>query len=1134
MQMSERNPVQFRFRDPHQQKIYEDLKDLVTPAAAAFFWDACWMMENPNLLQTTCHLVAHCLREIESAIRSVLKPLAVDEADKGPKPSSQKNEIERILKFLRIPQDAPEASAWFKLAKELHRFAHRRGLEAPRSAAEVRQLWESAQLLLRVLLNEIRNRFLEWVPLLDELLAKAQPTKRDIRRLANEVPNNTIFRRYFFDRLENPEWIEPLRERGFFKNPPAPEHNEAEDTIFFPAWPEGKYLARMARHKPDLVADIIREMHDTENVAVQIDLIDAMLAMPADVAARLLDKVKKWAESPRLYLLLPEKLGELISHLAKGGKADEAMAIGSALLDVLPGSGREQSSRSQRPYEVPPEPQARFDPWYYEQILRKYLPELVQSAGIAALELLCELLAKAIRLSRGREDDEGPEDYSCIWWSAIEDQNIGRTIKDALVSGVRDAALLAVRSGNATVQEVVECLERQSWKVFKRIALYVLAECAEQAMPLVAQHLTDRKLFDDVSLRHEFGLLLRKCFPRLSREDQQTILDWIKEGPEIEDLRWLSKQTTGDLPSDKEIARYRDTWQRDWLATIGADNLPEEWRERYKMLCTSCGEPKDPRLLPHGVVVSVRLRGPDTPNSPKTADELKEMSVEDIARFLRTWVPVEEGFGRPSPEGLGRILTSVVSEDPQRFASAAQQFKGQDPTYVRALLDGLREGLKKGKIFDWGPVLGLCQWVVKQPREIPGRQVPRMFADPHWGWTRKTIAALLAEGFDEGPCCIPIGYREEVWTVLKPLTDDPDPTPAQEKPDGGWNMDPTTLSINTTRGEALHAVVRYALWVRRYLEKKPDAAERISRGFAEMPEVQQVLDAHLDKVRDPSLAVHSVYGWRFPWFVLLDPDWARKNVSRIFPLDKQANVYFEAAWNAYLAFCQPYDNVFALLRDQYEHAVEQIGSPRDKKPLLRDPDERLAEHLMVYYWRARIDLQDPLWRKFWEKATDPLRAHAIEFVGRSLLQTEEQVPSVILDRLRKLWEDRFSRSKEGPADHEKEISAFGWWFVSEKFDANWSITQLSEALQLIHKTEPAHMVLEQLAKTVETHPRESVKCLRMIAEGDRNGWLLYANRKSVRRILEVALQQPSASEEAKAVINYLGSRGFLEFKDLLT
>lgn len=134
-----------------------------------------------------------------------------------------------------------------------------------------------------------------------------------------------------------------------------------------------------------------------------------------------------------------------------------------------------------------------------------------------------------------------------------------------------------------------------------------------------------------------------------------------------------------------------------------------------------------------------------------------------------------------------------------------------------------------------------------------------------------------------------------------------------------------------------------------------------------------------------------------------------------------------------------------------------------------------------------------------------------------------------------MWELRLATAKKAqqPSDFEKEMAAFGWWFVSEKFDVGWAIAQLSESLRLVHQTDPEHMVLEHLARAVETHPVESAQCLRMIAEGDREGWELDASRDHVGRILEVALLNPTSREEAERIINYLGSRGFLEFRNLL-
>ncbi len=49
--------------------------------------------------------------------------------------------------------------------------------------------------------------------------------------------------RYFFDRLENPLWLEPLHKQGFFLHPPPPQANEG--SVVFPPWPESRYLARI-------------------------------------------------------------------------------------------------------------------------------------------------------------------------------------------------------------------------------------------------------------------------------------------------------------------------------------------------------------------------------------------------------------------------------------------------------------------------------------------------------------------------------------------------------------------------------------------------------------------------------------------------------------------------------------------------------------------------------------------------------------------------------------------------------------------------------------------------------------------------------------------------------------------------
>lgn len=947
-----------------------------------------------------------------------------------------------------------------------------------------------------------------------------KPTREQVDQAIALIARKEHYR-YFFHNLENPEWLEPLWERGFFHNPPEPQIiDEERGLISAPPWPEAHYLARMAMHKPEVVKEIILQMPDTRNVHVIYDLADAMLNMPPDIAVKLVDKAKEWASPSSLDPLLTDKLGALIVHLAQGDQPEAALSLAGTLLDILPDptiSDTEPGSALEEFLEPSPDPKAKMEPWHYEQLLKKHIPELVKVAKLDALKLLCDLLDKALRFSQRRREGK-TEDYSYIWCPAVEEHSpIPRgDLKAALVGGIRDAAELLIREELVSLPEIIEHLESRSWPIFHRIALHLLRQFPEKAPDRVTSYLMDRSKLGDLNLMHEYALLLRERFRTLTPNQQETILDWIDQGP---DLSWLRPDV-----ATEELEQRKKSWQLRRLTWI-KDDLTEEWKRRYKTLMEELGEPEHPEFPVH---IGTGWIGP---TSPKTLEELQGMSITEIVEFLKTWQPPGELTFAPSPEGLGRELAKVVSQTPERFAAEARKFEGLDPTYVRALISGLREAAKERKAFNWEPVLELCQWVVEQPREIAGRIVKHHEADPHWGWTRTEIARLLAGGF--GKELINFSPRSMVWEILSPLTDDPDPTPEEDEARSGLN--PLELAINTTRGEAIDAVIQYALWVRRHLESLPDEERKLARGFAEMPEVREVLEKHLDSAYDPSLAIRSLYGRWFPWLVLLDPEWAKQKAPQIFPLEEPQQALWEAAWKAYIVYNRPHGNVFEILHDQYAFAIERLDPLEEKQRSPKDPEEQLAQHLMALYWQGRIELDDPLFSRFWEQAPQLLRKDALGFIGRSLYGTKDEIPPEILERLKRLWESRLKLAKEDPESYRKEITTFGWWFASGKFEAGWAIAQLLEMLTIAREVEPTDFTIEQLSKLAERMPLQCIRCLRAIAEGDRGGWKVYVSREHVRTILSAALRTSinEAREEAEKLISYLGSRGYFEFRDLL-
>ncbi len=933
------------------------------------------------------------------------------------------------------------------------------------------------------------------------------PSRETVRKAVAAIKRPADYE-YFFDRLQSPAWIEPLRQVGFFRHPP--EAQREGGYIRFPLWPESRYLVRMAPLEPRPVLSVLLEMPDTENVRVQEDVIDAALAMPPAVAARLVPRAVSWVDSP-YRLFLPEKLGRLVIRLAQGGLPQPALRLADALLRPVAPDQEEGSSNAT--YPRTPEPQSRYRAWEYERVAKAVVPALAAVDPAGTLTLLSELLQLAVEITV--PDATPPQDLSFAWRPAIEDSDQNHAIsgaRDVLVDALRDAAWAYVTSSPTALPEVVTALESRPWRIFHRIALHLLTSELDVGWSLAKERVLDRSRVDDVDQHHEYWLLVRAAFERLQPAEQQAVLDAIEAGP--------------DATPEEDAERYVEVWRLRRLAIL-KDVLDSRWRNRYDQLAEALGfEPEHPEFLTYTGAAWVG------PTSPKERDDLLAMPVDDVVRFLKEWEPGGD-FMAPSPEGLGRALAAAVAAEPERFAEAATLFRHLDPTYVRSVVQGWRDAIREGRSFSWAPVLHLCQWVTEQGSDdtLDAEGLDR---DPGWQWTRRAIADLVGAGFAQGSCEIPSALRDQVWAVLEPLTRDLDPTPEHEKRYGGANMDAPTLAINTTRGEAIHSTIRYALWMHR--ATRAAGGEAADVDFDAMPEVRSVLDEHLRVEVDPSAAIRSAYGQWFPWLVLLDEQWVQERLGDIFPEDPQLAYLRDAAWEAYLVFCPPYDITFEILRAEYRKAVERLeesASSDNRHP--GSPRERLGQHLITLLLRGKIRLDDELVVRFFDRAGEEVRKDTLAGVGEALRESPD-LPREVAERAMTLWNTRLAAARVQPESHRRELAAFGEWFISAKLPDAWTLEQLIAALKLTGgKVDGDDLVLERLAGLAETQPAAAVEALRLIAEGDREGWTLVGSSDNIRNILATALfsNQPDARDAATDLVHMLGARGFKDLRTLL-
>ena len=218
-----------------------------------------------------------------------------------------------------------------------------------------------------------------------------KPTPEQITKLIGKLARSEA-QRYFFVRLQNPEWIEPLQQRRYFHNAPCVMRDTTKGTFQIPDWPEGQYLARMADQKPELVAKVVTAIPDTDNVRVRETMVDIALRLPADLAADIARRARKWNRLPISLFTLPLQLSKLVSHLSAGGQINEAFKLASMVFSI----GGQSSANGHEPAKGAPETGKRYwqvmDLWEYEEGLKACLPSLVDADPLRTVCFLAELL----------------------------------------------------------------------------------------------------------------------------------------------------------------------------------------------------------------------------------------------------------------------------------------------------------------------------------------------------------------------------------------------------------------------------------------------------------------------------------------------------------------------------------------------------------------------------------------------------------------------------------------------------------------------------------------------------------------------------------------------------------------------
>jgi hypothetical protein len=1063
--------------DPRQREIRE-LLQLIGPEPVDYFSDCCRIMAGVAGVRAQTHLAAHLLREIEGRLHEVLDPMLPREAKNrikaaGKDEESHRAKIEQAAQILSLDDSTREQ--WVEYALPLHKFAHRYSLAGARDVAEFRDHFDNGQSVLLAVLRRFQTIYVEARPVLAELAATRKPSEGHLKRLRRRVPHSTVALGEFFT-LATLDWFPLLRAAGYFDDPPPLEVDE-EGRVAYVEWPAGRFLVRAAavdELQPQVV-EILNAL-ETNNPEARDSTVEAALAMPAALAAQLAPKIAGYIRDAEFWWA-PRHAEELVVQLVDGDEIATAVELTEPLLAAAP----------------------RTADWRMRHAFADLVPKLFPRAGIDGIALLRDLLVTELT-AEGRE---GVNDLSTIWRSEIGGgPDISR--RDLLVTALANAADAVGSADTGRLREAVETLAVAPQAIFTRIALHLLARHADHE--LAAEWLASEDVFRTHSFEREYAELAERSFASVPLDVQERIFEWIAAGPtrRPRDLR------------QEEQGEFDDRWRRDKLRLL--PELPPEWQERYDELVARFGEPDDPRARRERAVWSGT-------RSPKSKEELIELGNAEMFEFLDSWQPNSDWRG-PSVEGLADALRDAAAEAPERFAELLPQLAEREPTYARSVVNGLEQVVRNGGVIPWQSVLEFARAILGLPAELEGRDAAGDDVDPGWERSRLGIAQLIVYGLERAT--IPRELADDVWAVVSALSEDEDPTVDLENQREGEHTEPALLTFSSVPGVALHAVIKFAWWLRSAGDG--DADER------HLPEnVREVLDRHLDPTREQTRTVHAVLGRHLNQLYFLDPEWTTDELPLIFPDNPEQTARREAAWRGFIDGNNFWTGSWNVLEPYYRHAVEALASEglAEEDVSFLDMTGRLLGHILSAYVNDAVELSDDsILGRLFAVAPLKLRATFIELIGTDL-SGDHEVSEATQAKLQRLWDWRSDRVLAG--ENVSELAGFAWWFGSGKIPVRWSLEQLIRVLEAGAGVSFDYVVTQRLVELIDIELPLVVRVVSLLVERAYTPHMILSGREEIRRVLRAALGSGDDEliAEARATISRLYALRHTEFNDLL-
>lgn len=926
------------------------------------------------------------------------------------------------------------------------------------------------------------------------------PAPELVNEVLRRIPTPSL-RRAFFQGLKNPTWVEPLASAGMFDNPPEPEKT-GNGLIADHYWPEIDYLIRVAPETPRAVVDVLLKLSGSNNAWVRRAVFTIGASIPAAEAARLKPMVKSWSEAGFGWRIDPRDMVGFAANLLQGGQSKAGKWMANFLF-------RPTESENHRPALT------LDDYWYHDG-----LPRVVKALGDDGLKTVLPWLEEYERQSKRFTDTFDMTDISRESIRVRSDHY--PSIEHSLIDAVRDLAFAAMVRNPRTAAAT---LAKSPMNLARKITLYATTEALRHsrahpgtktdellavATDLIADLVADKSYRAD-SCRIEFGELAREVAP-LAPFALTQFAEFVAAGPLSKEqlqerLRFGEDESPEDLT--KRIDDVVDTWKHRWLSAVGNEALPAALGTVLEELDAKRGVIDSPLAALNTVT------GWTGPNSPISQDEMSVMSPVELVAHLSSWHDTGDRWGpRPSHEGQGRELSSLITTNPRAFDGIADLVDKLRPTYLRATIQGWDAAVKAGIALDWDHAANLIHDVLTHSDASQFPQEGGNFDDDADFVSTKGAAVDLLEELvqkRETPV-LPSEAQLRFADLLIAETDNESAWEDYAARDSDSGMDPLTLSLNwqwPTRVRGLLNLVLHGGETAWYANAR------------------SALERELERV-DEQGASRAVVGRELGRLLNVDPDWIRPRIAELFGSADSMSSSQQIALTTAMAIHYYHPKLYDVL------APAMVAAIRSPEPLIAgwqgqsEPMQRIGEWVVDSIIRGHKTPEDVVSQAFFSAAEPKVRGAAVGRIAWSFMHAES-VDDDIRDRFADLWDARVRHVRDQPAD-KHELNEFYWFVRSEKFEIAWWLPRLREAIELNPDLAGERFMLgKHVAGSADVDPRgalEATKALLRNREGlGMPAWDL--TRNAVPMVIARAMISGDEQLKRDAVVfmNELGEHG---------